>query len=64
MRGVGLIVLAVGLLLAGGALAWWGLSWERDYGTFDYHHPDFPWPLVFLGVIVAGFGLVVTATRR
>jgi hypothetical protein len=26
MRGVGLIVLTVGLLLAGGALAWWGLT--------------------------------------
>jgi hypothetical protein len=36
----------------------------RQYGTFTYVKPPFPWPEIYLGAFMAGVGLIVLAIRR
>jgi hypothetical protein len=58
-------LIALGLLLAGGSVAWFILDeGVRQYGIFVYVKPPFPWPEINLGAFMAGVGLLVLAIRR
>jgi H+/Cl- antiporter ClcA len=63
MRAVAWGLIGVGGAVAALAFTWWALTTERDYGTFNVHHPDFPWPIFWTGLVTLLVGIIVLAVR-
>jgi hypothetical protein len=57
-------LIVLGLLLSVVSIAWFVFDQgARQYGTFTYVKPPFPWQEIYLGAFMAGVGVIVLAIR-